>query len=210
MYEINATDFENLRIALMGNYNSQSTAHVGYIIALAVGVAAVLYQIDFKTFVNDYSRLKRSLFFYLPISALFGSMVYVFFRLLFWAWMSGEVLRVPISEVSKQLSMNANDNTYTAIWGIQDYCSKAYLNVGGWSSSVYAFYKEALSASILLIILFSFLTFVAISTIDISTEKTGKYFNKRGLRKKQSPIVYWSHHNKDNLIARLKKKLRLL
>jgi hypothetical protein len=86
-------NFEKLRIALMNHYNTQTLAHAGYIVALMVGIVTLFSRID--TFM-DFSRIGIAAQFlcYAVVSVLLSLIIYVAFRILFWAWMSTNVLAV--------------------------------------------------------------------------------------------------------------------
>ena len=115
---LNTTEFENLRGTLVATYNAQTTAHAAIIVALLVGVAAVLYSVDFRTFFEDYGRWGRSILFYFPLSLLFSGILYIFCKFYFWATMSSVVLQVPISQVQTLLANNASNPGFTKIWAI--------------------------------------------------------------------------------------------
>jgi hypothetical protein len=157
----------------MSTYSSQTVAHVGALIALFVGVGALLYQLDFNTFFG-LSRIKRSLFFYFPFSLLLGIIAYVFFRLIFWAWMSSEVLGVSQSMALNLMSQHPNVPSFTMIAAIQQYCISEYTNVPSWSSYFYTFCSHGLDYSILLIIIFAIPILVTAIVIDYLNE----YFKK--------------------------------
>ena len=160
-------EFETLRSTLVSTYNLQTTAHVGYIIAFAVGIAAVLYQINFNTFSTDYPLKKqRIIFFYAPISALLGGIIYLFSRVIFWAYMSTVVLRVPITQVALSLADHANDPSWTEIWAIQYNCSQAFIGTHGLSSIIYSFSSGSLLNSFLVFLLFSIIIFVIFVSLD--------------------------------------------
>lgn len=177
-YTINATDFENLKLALMNSYSSQTIAHVGYIIGLAVGIAAILYQVDFKNFSKDFVRWKRILFFYIPLGLLSGMMVFMVFREIYWSWMSGEVLRVPYSDISNLLA-TSTDPTYTPAFAIQSYCTTHYPSVGGLSSFVFSLYYNSLNMYIVLIVLFSLPVPILATIIDYLWGRSDKWWKKR-------------------------------
>jgi hypothetical protein len=52
---ISQQDSDSLETALLNYYNSQTTAHAGYIIALAVGLFAIVYQQNFEGFFTKNS-----------------------------------------------------------------------------------------------------------------------------------------------------------
>jgi len=95
---ISQQDFDSLKTALLSYYNSQTTAHAAYIIALAVGLFAVLYQQNFVGFFTKNNWLRRVLILYLPISVILSAIVFFIFRIIFWAWMSSAVLGVTFNE----------------------------------------------------------------------------------------------------------------
>ena len=60
-------NFENLRTALMNSYNSQVTNHVGYLVALVVGLFVLISSNDFLKFYKKH-RIGSLLALSLPIS----------------------------------------------------------------------------------------------------------------------------------------------
>lgn len=110
----------------MNNYNTQTTAHVGYIIALAVGIAAILYQIKISGFFKN--KLLVRMAFYIPLSALFGANVFCLLRISFWAWMSSAVLSVTSDQAVG----------VTTIYGIQQYLVNIFMNGHGPASLFYS------------------------------------------------------------------------
>lgn len=113
----------------MNNYNSQTTAHVGYIIALTVGIAAILYQIKITEFFKRNVWIRMA--FYVPLSALFGAIVFCILRIIFWAWMSSEVLTVTSDQAQ---AVGAT----TVIYGIQQYLVNLFMKNPGLSSLFYS------------------------------------------------------------------------
>jgi len=111
----------------MNNYNAQTTAHVGYIIALSVGIAAILYQIKIGKFIKNNFLIRLA--FYVPLSALFGAIVFSVLRLLFWAWMSSAVLGVTLDQTS---------GAVTTIYGIHDHLVKSFMGYPGIASLFYS------------------------------------------------------------------------
>ena len=103
------TDFEALRTALMNSYSAQTTAHVGYIITVGIGIAALFYEKD---------RISKR-FFYIALSILSSLMLYFFFRTIFWAWMGNEVLLVTPQQAIDM-------HKATVIFGIQEYLVKTF------------------------------------------------------------------------------------
>jgi len=137
------SDFNNMISTLISYYNSQTTAHAGYTIALAVGVAAILYQLKLTTFFG-YRFRRRMFFFYVPLSVLFGAIIFVILRIVFWAWMSSEVLKV---------SSNLVQNSTTPFNTIQVYLIGNYTAIKGWSNIAFSLYQENYVYPVLICIL---------------------------------------------------------
>ena len=98
----------------MNSYNSQTIAHAGYLIVIAVGISAILYQGHLRTFFNNRWK-NRVLYLYSLLSLLLGTTVYLILRIIFWAWMSSEVITVPYNSTAtisaiQQTLFNKLDN----------------------------------------------------------------------------------------------------
>ncbi len=164
---LDPAEFETLRSTLVSTYNSQTTAHVGYIIAFAIGIAAILYQIDFKTFFKDYpSKKQRYPLFYVPLSGLIGGIVFLFYRVIFWAYMSTYVLRVPATQVAALLAAYASDPTVTEIYAIQLSCTQKFVGTHSLASTFYSFASNSLLDSTLLFLGFSIIAFLITLLLD--------------------------------------------
>lgn len=159
-------------MALFNSYNAQTTAHVGYIIGLVVAISAILYQVDFPHFFTKYDKWYNRGILYASLALLTGAIVFVGFRLLFWAPMSDMVLRVPLSDVNLLLAKHAGDPTYTPIWAIQAYCVTNFLSSNSYQSFVYTMYQISVTESGLLILLFSSPLFLIFFVIDFLHNKT--------------------------------------
>ncbi len=182
LYAISETDFQTIVLSLLDGYSSQTIAHVGYIVGLTIGIAAILYQVKFKDFFKDYQFWKRILFFYTPLSMLTGSIFFVGLRLQFWSWLTTTVLRVPYGEISNKLA-NSIDPFYTPVWAIQDYCVTLYRYYFPDYSYLFDQYGIAL------ILVFSIPIIVAAIIIDIlwnkNRNKVLKVENKKKIREKE-------------------------
>jgi hypothetical protein len=165
-YVISPLDFQNIILSLMDTYNSQTVAHAGYIVGLGIGVAAIITQINFRSFFEDYDKIwKRSLFLYLPLSFFSGTIIFIALRLIFWAWMSSAVLGTPYEIINSTLT-NA---TYTPAFAIQNYTITTFMNLSNvsLSSQVYCWTYNSLDMYIYLIIGFSIFIFSASLIIDV-------------------------------------------
>ncbi len=138
---MNQTDFNNLITSLMTNYTSQTTAHAGYLIALAVGIGAIFYQADFKTFFT-YRLRKRGLIFYFPVGILAGTIIYFILRTIFWAWMSSEIVTIPNNIPPA--------NATTPLGYIQSTLVTNYSQITGWSNLAYNIDQKSFGLSLVL------------------------------------------------------------
>jgi hypothetical protein len=138
----------------MNYYNSQTTAHAQYLIALAVGVigvAAILYQVGLNKFFK-LSWSKRTVYLYIPLSVLVSIIIFVILRTTFWAYMGSEVIAVP---------NNMPNNVTTPLYVIQNSVINKLLNQQpGWTSIAYSLNQRYFGISLLptfLIVIFYFL-----------------------------------------------------
>jgi hypothetical protein len=102
-------DFESLRTALINSYNSQTTNHAGYVIALIVGIFVLISSGDLIKLFNNHKT-----WFLFALSLPISLIEYFGLKIVFWAWMSSEVLTV-----TEQQALNMNKPTI--INGIQAY-----------------------------------------------------------------------------------------
>ena len=129
MRGISQTEFESLRQALLNTYNSQTTNHVGYLVALVVGLFVLISS---KYFIKFYRSHK--LWSLVSLSMIVSLGEFFVLRIIFWSFMSTMVLTVTENQA---LSCASKYNT-TVIMGIQ-YCLRDYLTntVHGVSSTFY-------------------------------------------------------------------------
>jgi hypothetical protein len=141
-------DFESLRTALMNSYNSQTTNHVAVVVALTVGIFILISTKDFRDLYKSY----RKLFLFvlsLPISLI----AYFAYRMIFWAFMSSEVLTVTENEAIHNESAGAP----TVISGIQTYLTNYLSNhVHTLSSTLYQLDQKQFGASFILLLVLTF------------------------------------------------------
>jgi hypothetical protein len=111
-------NFEKVRIALMNHYNTQTLAHAGYIVALTVGIVTLFSRID--AFMEFFEMGVASQFLcYAIVSILLSLIIYVAFRIVFWAWMGSVILTV-----TKEMADSTNG--LTEIYRIQNYLKKKF------------------------------------------------------------------------------------
>lgn|GEM_PF-2828398 len=113
-------DFESLRTALINSYSSQTTNHVGYVLALTVGIFVLISSKDFRELYNNH-RIWFLLVLSLPISLI----EYFASKIIFWAWMNTTVLTV----TEKEALSSAVANNTTVIFGIQIYLTDIFKNI---------------------------------------------------------------------------------
>jgi len=90
------SDFEALRIALMNDYNSQTTTHVGYIVALLVGIATIFLKSDF--FTAKRSR-RDSLALIFALVFLICLLFYCSLRLSYWSALASRIKVVTVADI---------------------------------------------------------------------------------------------------------------
>jgi hypothetical protein len=163
----NITDFQTTTLQLSGSYSSQTVAHAGYVVAIAVAIAAILYQVDFKTFFKDFTFWKRVSFFYIPLNVLIGSVIMVFCRMIYWAWMSSSILVVPYENITNTLFYT--NLSYTPSFLIQNYTTSEFFNLNQTSiaSRVCLFTYHSINNYFLVALCFGLILFVAIISADI-------------------------------------------
>lgn len=88
---ITASEFEDLRIALMNNYNTEALTHAGYIVALIIGVCALFASDAFIGLYTSRNKVRLGVF-YVILSSSLSLIGYFAIRLLFWSWLGSEVL----------------------------------------------------------------------------------------------------------------------
>jgi len=90
------SDFEAIRSALLNNYDSQTTNHVGYILALVVAIATVFLKADFfPPKKNRWKDLGLTIVFLFLVLLLF----YWFLRLVFWSDLASHMKVVKVTDL---------------------------------------------------------------------------------------------------------------
>jgi len=117
-------DFESLRTALINSYSSQTTNHVGYVLALAVGVFVLISSKDFLKLYNN-----RRIWFLAALSLPFTLIEYFASQIVFWAWMNTTALTVTENEAL----VSAGAHNTTVIFGIQTYLTGQFRTIHGLS-----------------------------------------------------------------------------
>jgi len=131
--------FDTLITPLLNTYNSQTTAHAGFLIALAVGAATIFFQRDFMALFANKWR-KRFVFLYLPLGIVSGLSIYFILRTIYWSWMGSQVLAIPNSVIS--------NGTSTA-YGVEKSLIDQLVNqTVGWSSLSYTIDQKYFAASL--------------------------------------------------------------
>lgn len=97
-------NFEQLRTALMNSYNSQTITHAGYAVAFLLGFFSLLAS---KRFGEFYDR--RRITSYFVIGLILSLIVYSGLRLVFWSYISSDVLSVTKTDLQ-----NVSGNTFIA------------------------------------------------------------------------------------------------
>ena len=140
----------------MNSYNAQTTAHATYILTIAIGIVAILYQMKLKSFFGIYSWKQRLAFFYLPLSSLSAGIVFVLLRTIFWAWMGIGVLTIPNDIVVKAPVM----------FGVQNHLIYIFLTqTHGWASLAYYLNDISFGSPFILLLAFSFLLLLDVDLI---------------------------------------------
>jgi hypothetical protein len=107
------SSFEDLRIALMNNYNSQTITHAGYIIALTVGLLTIISRWnDLLTYFKQ--SLCKEVLLLLVLSGILGLICYFSLRVKYWATLSDQVMLVRFND------LNINDENPTYIAALQN------------------------------------------------------------------------------------------
>jgi hypothetical protein len=188
MSAMSPQDFNNLITSLMSSYNSQTTAHAGYIIALTVGIAAILYQIKLKDFLKF--RLRQRMFlFYFPLSILIGAIIFVILRIIFWAWMSSEVVTVP---------NNIPGDVTTPLYLVQNSLIAKLLNQApGWTNLSYSLNQQYFGITFVfsIIIVLFYMWLLDFCYFYLYREKDITFFhilctNKKNWRRRRLILVY--------------------
>lgn len=148
----------------MDTYSAQTTAHVGYVLALAVGIVAIIYQLKHESFFDGH-RLKRWIFYYLPLSLLVASLVYVGFRIIFWAWMSSAVLGVTQDQAIG----------VTTIAGIQSHLLTSFSENSGLTSFFYSLDQNRFGSSLFIFFLLSFILLILFDSWYTFKKKENKW-----------------------------------
>lgn len=82
----------------MQSYDSQVTNHVGYIIGISIGVAALIFNKD----ILEFFRGTKLILFLVILSFSVSSIVYFASRITYWSWMRSAVLAVTEEMVASE------------------------------------------------------------------------------------------------------------
>jgi hypothetical protein len=173
---VDLSSFEQNRASLIDTYNSQTLAHVGYIVTVTLAIVAL-----FVTIPSNETKIARifgknsKLLITVTFFCLLTLFVFFLYRLIFWSWMTSAVLGVtPQESISRA--------TPTLASGIQDYLTNNYKD-HSWLALTNLFYyldqKYFFLFSSLLItpvILFASQCFVNLVTIKTKVNTQIKYF----------------------------------
>jgi hypothetical protein len=139
----------------MNSYSSQTTNHVGYIVAITVGLFVLISSKDARQLYYNHRKLFLVLL-SLPISLI----EYFASQIVFWAWMTSSVLAVTERNV---LSVNIQPTIY----GMQVFLTEGFKSIHGFSiygiSSFFYWVNQKTSFGILVSFsLFFTLTFLLV------------------------------------------------
>ena len=141
-------NFENLRQTLINTYNSQTTNHVTAVVAITVGIFILISTKDFQKL-----HKKHRIWFLFALSLPFSLIEYFAEKMLFWAWMSSEVLTV-----TEQQAINTHQST--VIYGIQAYLICYFKNnVHTVSSILYQLDQKQFGTSFVLLFALTYVIF---------------------------------------------------
>lgn len=151
MSAIDPTLFESLRTALMDRYSSQTTAHVGYVIALIVFFASIISQWkDVRAFYGK--KLSRKCLVCILVASMSILLIYLILRILYWSALSDGVIVVR----SEQINLN---NT-TIIQAIQDTTIAQFKTISAFPQFInylaYQSYAMDLYSESIILLLFNF------------------------------------------------------
>ena len=172
MSVLNQTEFNNIVSSLMSNYNSQTTAHAQYLIALSVGILgilAILIQVGLKNFIKQ--KWIGRLFLYIPLSFFLGTAIYLIIRSIFWAWMTSEVPTIP---------NNATVSQTTPIYAIQQLLTSKLVNeTTGWTALSYSIDQKYFAASLGISIIVMLVLILGLDFAYVHKEKDDKWHGFR-------------------------------
>ncbi len=145
---LNQTEFESLRNALLNSYNSQVTNHVTAVVALIVGIFILISTKEFRKLYNKHRK-----WFLFALSLPISLIEYLVEKMLFWAWMSSEVLTV-----TENQALRLHEST--VIFGIQAYLTN-YLenNVHTISSTLWQLDQRQFGTSFVLLFAATYVIF---------------------------------------------------